>query len=84
MAEEQQVELDLEGAEETVIDTEDSATPEKQEEPPSVEVSSDSEPDEFQKAESNTQRRKDARKRLSGTLRAFRKRQKVLKSVWIA
>ena len=72
MAEEQQVELDLEGAEETVIDTEDSATPEKQEEPPSVEVSSDSEPDEFQKAESNTQKRID---RLTKKMREAQRRE---------
>ena len=72
MAEEQQVELDLEGAEETVVDTEDSATPEKQEEPPSVEVSSDSEPDEFQKAESNTQKRID---RLTKKMREAQRRE---------
>ena len=72
MAEEQQVELDLEGAEETVIDTEDSATPEKQEEPPSVEVSSDSEQDEFQKAESNTQKRID---RLTKKMREAQRRE---------
>ena len=40
MAEEQQVELDLDGAEETVVDTEQEA-PETKEAPPSVEVSSD-------------------------------------------
>ena len=72
MAEEQQVELDLEGAEETVVDTEDSATPEKQEEPPSVEVSSDSEQDEFQKAESNTQKRID---RLTKKMREAQRRE---------
>ena len=72
MAEEQQVELDLDGAEETVVDTEDSATPEKQEQPPSVEVSSDSEPDEFQKAESNTQKRID---RLTKKMREAQRRE---------
>lgn len=72
MAEEQQVELDLDGAEETIVDTEDSATPEKQEQPPSVEVSSDSEPDEFQKAESNTQKRID---RLTKKMREAQRRE---------
>ena len=72
MAEEQQVELDLDGAEETVVDTEDSATPQKQEQPPSVEVSSDSEPDEFQKAESNTQKRID---RLTKKMREAQRRE---------
>ena len=71
MAEEQQVELDLDGAEETVVDTEQEA-PETKEAPPSVEVSSDAEPDEFQKAESNTQKRID---RLTKKMREAQRRE---------
>tara|TARA_R100001440_G_scaffold5987_7_gene12515 strand:+ start:700 stop:1572 length:873 start_codon:yes stop_codon:yes gene_type:complete len=72
MAEEQQVELDLDGAEETVIDTEAEDTPQDPEPAPSVEVSSDSEQDEFQKAESNTQKRID---RLTKKMREAQRRE---------
>ena len=73
MAEEQQVELDLDGAEETVIDTEAEDTPQDPEPAPSVEVSSDSEQDEFQKAESNTQKRID---RLTKKMREAQRRER--------
>ena len=53
MAEEQQIELELDGAEETEIEVD---PPVQEENEPSVEVS---EQDEFQKAESNTQKRID-------------------------
>ena len=71
MAEEQQVELDLDGAEETIIDTEAETTSEEPQ-APSVEVSSDTDEDEFQKAESNTQKRID---RLTKKMRESQRRE---------
>ena len=53
MAEEKQIELELEGVEAAEIEVD---PPAKEEEAPAMEVS---EQDEFQKAESNTQKRID-------------------------
>jgi len=66
MAEEQQIELDLDGAEETEIEVD---APAQEESAPSIEVS---EQDEFQKAENNTQKRID---RLTKKMREAQRRE---------
>ena len=86
MAEEQQIELELDGAEETEIEVDPSVQEENE---TSVEVS---EQDEFQKAESNTQKRIDrltkkcekrsgARKKLFVMQKAYNRKRSSLKLV---
>ena len=65
MAEEEQIELELDGVEETEIEVD---APAQEESAPSVEVS---EQDEFQKAENNTQKRID---RLTKKMREAQRR----------
>ena len=66
MAEEQQIELELDGVEETEIEV---APPSQEDSAPSIEVS---EQDEFQKAENNTQKRID---RLTKKMREAQRRE---------